>query len=66
MGELSPSGSSSSTLVLPSIDEDDGDAMLGQGLRLADMGAEQVAILRRRGGEVGDGDGDVVEAADHC
>ena len=48
------------------LDEDDGDPVVGLVLRRADAGAEGVAVLRRRGGEVGHGDGDVVEAADHA
>jgi hypothetical protein len=47
-------------------DEDDGHAMVRLVLRGADLGAQRVAILRRRGLEVGHGDGDMVQASDHC
>ncbi|GGL59862.1 hypothetical protein GCM10011392_12940 [Wenxinia marina] len=39
--------------------------MIGLVLGRADDGAQRVAVLRRGSSEVGDGDGDVVEAADH-
>ena len=47
------------------VDEDHGDAVLWLVLRRADGGAEGVAVLRRRCGEVRHRDRDVVEAADH-
>ena len=47
------------------LDEDDGDAVVGLVLRRADHRAERLAVLGGGGGEVGHGDRDVVEAADH-
>ena len=46
-------------------DEDDRHAMVGLRLRSGDARAERFAIDARRFFEVGDGDGDVVELADH-
>ncbi len=47
------------------LDKDHGDAVLGQIVRVVHVGAELVAVLGCGGGEIGDSDGDVVEAADH-
>lgn len=47
------------------IDENDADAMLGQGARRADLGTEPRAIDLARRVEVGDRDGDMIEPAEH-
>src|SRR5581483_4619693 len=47
------------------LDKDDGDAVLRQRLRRRNRGAESVAVARRRSGEIGHRDGDMVEPADH-
>jgi hypothetical protein len=47
------------------LDEDHRHAMGGFVLRGADPGAERVAVLRRRGLEVGHGDRHMVQSADH-
>ena len=65
IGEASPSTPSSSILVLGSVDEYRLHAVVGLVLDGRDLGAQHVAILPRRGRDVGHGDGDVVEAADH-
>src|SRR5215217_3844764 len=52
-------------LGIAGIDKDHCDAVFGEALGLADLGTEQVAVFGRGRGEIGYGDGDVVEAADH-
>src|SRR5215217_1679403 len=47
------------------LDEDDGDAVVGEIAGVMHVGAEQVAVFCGGGGKVWDDDGDVVEAADH-
>ena len=46
-------------------DKDHGHAVIGFVLRFADLGPEGIAVLVGGGCEVGNSDGDVVEAADH-
>ena len=65
IGECSPKRVQELDLGVGELDEDDGDAVGRLVLRRADPGAEGVAVLRRGAGEVGHGDGDMVEAADH-
>ena len=60
-----PSGCSSSILVFGSSMKTTVTPCSGSSCGGADRGAEGVAVLRRGRGEVGHGDGDVVEAADH-
>lgn len=48
------------------LDEDNGDAVLGQWMGLTDGGAEEVAVPCCGGREIGNRDGDVIEAADQC
>ena len=48
------------------LDEDHGHPVLRLVLRRPDPRAQRVAILRRRGGEVRHGDGDMVEPSDHA
>ena len=65
IGELSPSGSISSILVLGSSTKTMVTPWSGMRHRLGNLGAERVAIERRGGREVGDGDRDMVQPADH-
>jgi len=47
------------------VDENGGDAVLGQGLGLGHGGTQHAAVKLGGGGEVGHRDGDVIETADH-
>ena len=45
--------------------EDDGHTMFGKRLRLGHLGAERIAIACGRGREIRNGDGNVIDAAEH-
>ena len=65
IGEPSPKVAQQLDLGVRQLDEDRLDAVLRLVLDRRDVGAQHVAVLARRGLEVGDGDRDVVQAADH-
>ena len=65
IGEAVPQRMQQLDLGVGEVHEHHGHAVVRLVLRVADGRAERFAVLRRGGGEVRHGDGDVVEAADH-
>ena len=65
IGESSPSGSSSSILVLGSVMKTVVTPWSGCGTAAGDFRAQRIAIDRRRLGDVAHRDGDVIETTDH-